>query len=607
MKKLLSVLALSATLLVGCAGATNNNGIKESAFDGLRNETQQVAVRAGQIGSDATGAHSQTYVQYGKNDSNEYVVRFATAVKGEISSLSYSRAAVGELEAATFDVTTVYRGIEAGDSVYYYDGTDLTTDETYAGNYYWACYTIAYSSSKHFATEIDVTFAIDGIDVNEKKSSLAEICTDCEVVGHKWEREGTLKATSLTKGSNIKICGVCGHEEISELDFDPNNSAVLEANTEDKEVSSTNLVRGLKGNFTLKFKYNTKATDNGTYWNMARVVFLDDDIATYTGTNAEIYGKALACPGDANTHNGAYYLGYTNNVGNCWMTDGTTVPKMEDHILDMDVEVTVKREGDFVFTYLDGQSNVDKAFTNHNEFHFYIPGAKTMNVVLTTTKANVSLSSASLTLDDEVSPKSTTGEMISTPVTFNGDNGGYSSQQKIYQGEIKGERVVARVKFNTKSATAKSNAWGSWRISLWGNYKTDENGNVLSPHPYSENQYNGSLLARVTPAETSNDWRDWNSMKPISDTLKWYERDGAGGFNFAQLMQDCDVTLTIAKLGRYVMINAIGVSNVDAGKGAVTSKNYVGYIPAEANEHVSFSVDGEQSDIVVSSCVIENY
>ena len=83
-KKLLAVLALSATLIVGCSSVAKTDTIKEGAVDGLGNITESVSVKKGVIGSDNTFAHSQTYVQYGKTDDGAYAIRFATAVKGDI-------------------------------------------------------------------------------------------------------------------------------------------------------------------------------------------------------------------------------------------------------------------------------------------------------------------------------------------------------------------------------------------------------------------------------------------------------------------------------------------------------------------------------------------
>ena len=83
-KKLLAVLALSATLIVGCSSVAKTDTIKEGAVDGLGNITESRSVRNGVIGSDNVFAHSQTYVQYGKTDDGAYAIRFATAVKGDI-------------------------------------------------------------------------------------------------------------------------------------------------------------------------------------------------------------------------------------------------------------------------------------------------------------------------------------------------------------------------------------------------------------------------------------------------------------------------------------------------------------------------------------------
>ena len=315
-KKLLAVLALSATLIVGCSNVAKTDRIQEGAVDGLGNITESVSVKKGVIGSDNTFAHSQTYVQYGKTDAGQYAMRFATAVKGDIDSLSYTRAAIAGKEAATFQVTTVYRGIEAGEAVYYYDGTDLTTDASHAGNYYWACYTIAFETKEHFATNIEVTFSANDAVVSEKASALADVCDDCEVVGHTWVREGKLHATSVTKGSINKVCGACGHQEITEVDYNADNSGVLTASEIDAEVSNLDLVRGLKGDFTLKFKWTAQMTQESN-WSSARVCLLNLDEGKWApgkNDNTYGYGKALPCPENAGTYNGCHYVGYSKNA-----------------------------------------------------------------------------------------------------------------------------------------------------------------------------------------------------------------------------------------------------------------------------------------------------
>ena len=150
MKKIyvLSTLALlTVGLLANPSTPVNevkeNNDIEEVALD-LNNEsllkldTKNVAIGEGDLDV------SKTYVQFGmieEDGKDLYVMRFATAVKGDLRSVTYTRAAIEGKEENTSAVTTLYRGISAGAETYYYNGSELTTDEASAGNYYWACYT----------------------------------------------------------------------------------------------------------------------------------------------------------------------------------------------------------------------------------------------------------------------------------------------------------------------------------------------------------------------------------------------------------------------------------------------------------------------------------
>ena len=115
--KSLKILALSALLVLGANVALNGKThLVEGAYDNF-NDTPTLNVRnQGFIGSDETVAYSDMYAQYGIDSDNNYWVRFATAIKGNVESLSYTREAVqelGETEAVTKEVTTVYKGVSS--------------------------------------------------------------------------------------------------------------------------------------------------------------------------------------------------------------------------------------------------------------------------------------------------------------------------------------------------------------------------------------------------------------------------------------------------------------------------------------------------------------
>ena len=174
MKKVLrnSVFVLAAALAMIQFG--DNSITKDTHFIEEASSIQSVGAQSVKklIGSDEKVAYSKIYTQYAELENN-YVLRFAVAVKGDINSLTFTRASLeGHAEKAK-DVPTVYRGIIANDITYFYDGLDLTTDESKAGIYYWACYTISYGKSSTLKeTPIDLSLSINGESKASIKKSL---------------------------------------------------------------------------------------------------------------------------------------------------------------------------------------------------------------------------------------------------------------------------------------------------------------------------------------------------------------------------------------------------------------------------------------------------
>lgn len=131
-------------------------------------------------------AYSQTFVQYAKKDAN-YYLRFATAVKGNINSLSYTRAITpvegDDLVASkTVDVNFVYKTITAEGVQYYYNGQDIvTTESEESKNYYWACYTIKFADETYYDSPISVNLSIDGEALPTKTATLRELIADVTI------------------------------------------------------------------------------------------------------------------------------------------------------------------------------------------------------------------------------------------------------------------------------------------------------------------------------------------------------------------------------------------------------------------------------------------
>lgn len=174
MKKVLrnSVFVLAAALAMIQFG--DNSITKDTHFIEEASSIQSVGAQSVKklIGSDEKIEHSKIYTQYAELENN-YVLRFAVAVKGDINSLTFTRASLEGHTEKVKEVPTVYRGIIANDITYFYDGLDLTTDESKAGIYYWACYTISYGKSSTLKeTPIDLSLSINGESKTSVQKSL---------------------------------------------------------------------------------------------------------------------------------------------------------------------------------------------------------------------------------------------------------------------------------------------------------------------------------------------------------------------------------------------------------------------------------------------------
>ena len=133
----LSSLALNHTSIV--------EDVVESTTDSLNN-CLVTNVRNAQIGNSEEVKVSKTYVQLGQSE-DLLVLRFATAISGPIKSAYYTRTCEG-LGEKSFEVSNVYQGIRAGEEILYYDGVTNkpTSSEEVKGEYYWACYVVAFET-----------------------------------------------------------------------------------------------------------------------------------------------------------------------------------------------------------------------------------------------------------------------------------------------------------------------------------------------------------------------------------------------------------------------------------------------------------------------------
>lgn len=120
--------------------------------------------------------YSKIFTQYGKDADNEYL-RFAIAIKGDVSSVKYTRV-ISSIDNQVepikmFSVNCLYNGIKNGDEISYYsDNGELVSEKT---DYYWACYTIKFTNtSKYKDKDISVFVSINDKEKSSATKSLNE-------------------------------------------------------------------------------------------------------------------------------------------------------------------------------------------------------------------------------------------------------------------------------------------------------------------------------------------------------------------------------------------------------------------------------------------------
>ena len=198
--KILNKILILGSLVLGAI--TSNSPSKNASFNeyawDLGNNAIHLKVRNELISEEETVDVSRTFVQYGiRESSNNYVLRFATAVKGPIEKITYTRTAEG-LEDAQKNVTHVYQGILSNGSTVYYnpDTQDVTTDEEYKGLYYWACYTVEYYADST-ATALDLTVSATVVDSEENEVVSTAQTTSLEKLLEANKKEYTLAGQVL--------------------------------------------------------------------------------------------------------------------------------------------------------------------------------------------------------------------------------------------------------------------------------------------------------------------------------------------------------------------------------------------------------------------------
>lgn len=175
MKKIFGYLLLSASLLsLGVVNKTNKDFQETTLLD---NE-DYVTLNHVRKASENNGLlYSKMFSQVAYDEASEsYFLRFATAVKGDISTINYSRKVEGK-DDKEVSSSVVYYGISANGETLYYDGTNkvASSDTSLRGDYYWTCYTIKFNKSSEFINKnISLTLKVNGTEIASKITSVTD-------------------------------------------------------------------------------------------------------------------------------------------------------------------------------------------------------------------------------------------------------------------------------------------------------------------------------------------------------------------------------------------------------------------------------------------------
>lgn len=180
MKKIGIASVAMLLVTVGLVNLTNKDNKKivndlESSTTDVINEksnVKKVALKNASSGNDAFNA-SKIYFQTAQDSEGYEYLRFATALRGSYSRVSYTRHIDG-LGDNDSNVSVLYKGIAADGKVSYYDGSGLVDhDVTSTENYYWACYTIRFKSNSTYKdSDITLTLNVDDKNIDSRTISL---------------------------------------------------------------------------------------------------------------------------------------------------------------------------------------------------------------------------------------------------------------------------------------------------------------------------------------------------------------------------------------------------------------------------------------------------
>lgn len=235
MKKI-SIFVLSLSLLA-LSSINNVSSLHESSLD-FNNESGITFKRNANndVTSEETIDVSNIYVQHGKIDGYD-CLRFATAIKGNVSSINYVRDALDGSDMNKKEVEILYKSIIANGRNTYYDGSNLTAEEGYAGNYYWACYTIKFVNDTYKNRDININISVDG-KTKTTTANLSKIIDEEKTNTYYYQAE---KVAELGKGKNnpYNYPSIDSRGFIGQLNS--NEGASVKFNVEANDTNNANL------------------------------------------------------------------------------------------------------------------------------------------------------------------------------------------------------------------------------------------------------------------------------------------------------------------------------------------------------------------------------
>ncbi len=232
MKKQLALFALSATLLtagiIADKSEIKSKGFEESATDLYSKENNIKKIRKTNEVVTPIVETSIMYAQSGNDGTNSYL-RFATAVKGDVTSITFNRKVEGK-EDRPLECKTLYKGISSNGKTYYYNGEDLVTaqDEN-TNNYYWACYTIKFEANSSY---LDKNITLE-MTINGESGIIANKTTS-----YKFDSQiGKITGIQVTKEltSSYLVGQAITFDELEVSSFDANGSKVATIPNEELE------------------------------------------------------------------------------------------------------------------------------------------------------------------------------------------------------------------------------------------------------------------------------------------------------------------------------------------------------------------------------------